>query len=655
MKQVIFQGYFYEVTTMANIHIKESDITYDYLSYPFGSFGNMLLIRANLPGDMSIGDFLYFDGEALLTNKVITVNTSASITASHPVPGSDPVEYTHSKHGINLSSFTDPNLQKVDEVSSKGRYAFYPVGETYLRHEKASYVQIVPPDIAPEAGDGGLYYPLVGWLALYSTKLNRYINYCSFNSGNYPASLHKYPDEVVNEGLVYGDSPYSSVSGSVFGQSSNPSGTRCGIGQIWVFPYQILDAEWGRYGQGVVSEESVISKIFANRDPIDIDPDDPGDNSKPYGDKAGATDGSKPIIGNTGDGDYDYSYTPVPIPELPDSQTAVTGSGFINIYHPTKTQIKNLGKFMFSKFLSLETIAKAFSNPMDYIQAILMLPIPSDKMPDGDTSRVYVANKDTGLDWKELTSQWIVMNCGTLTLKEPTKTYLDYGPYTKLSVYLPYIGIVDVDIDDFLDRRLSKHTITVSYHIDLMTGSFLCYVSRGDGAVMYTYSGSCASQLPISQASYQSVYTSVIQMGLSLATGGAYRMLGKEVTNKAGRTYNTTANQQLQSTMDAGSSAADAVMSAKPDIVRTSNIQGSTGLLSIMYPYLIYSHPYGVWPDSVNGISRFSLTGLPSGQLIKIASLKGFTQIEAINLQVDGALADEVAEIERTLRDGVII
>lgn len=639
---------------MANIHIKESDITYDYLSYPFGSFGNMLLIRANIPGDMSIGDFLYFDSDGTNHGDTITINTSANVTASHPVPGSDPVEYIHSCHGINLSSFTDGNLKKVEGDPYPEACAFYPKGETYLHYTKAAYVRTIPLSYAPEAGDKGRYHPLLGWLALYSVKLDRYLNYVSFNSGAYAPSLRlNVHGIIINEGLIYGESPFDTTH--VFEQSSNPSSSRCGIGKILVYPYNILSNEFGRHGQGVLSEESVISKIFAGRNPIDIDPDDPGDNTNPYGDKAGNTDGSKPIIGNTGDGDYDYSYTPVPIPDLPDEETSVIGTGFINIFHPTRAQIKNLGKFMYSSFLSLETIAKAYSNPMDYIQAMLMLPIPEDKMPDGSASRVYVANKDTGLTWKQLTTQWIVMNCGTLKIKEPTKTYLDYGPYTKLSVYLPFIGIVDVDIDDFLDRRLSKHTITVSYHIDILTGSFLCYISRGDGAVMYTYSGSCASQLPLSQASYQSVYTNVIQMGLSLATGGAYRMLGKEVTNKEGRTYNTTANNQLQSTIDAGSSAADAVMSAKPDIVRTGNLQGSTGLLSIMYPYLIYSHPYGVWPNPVNNTDRYTLTGLPSGQLIKIASLKGFTQVEAVNLEVDGALADEVAEIERTLRDGVII
>lgn len=639
---------------MAYINIKSSDITYDYLSYPLGKFGDMLLIRANIPNDMNIGDFLNFVDEYSSTNEVITINTSANVTESKPVPGTDPVQYVNSSHGINLSSFKDPNLKKT--VGSDGYYKFYPVGETNLDFNKGAYVQTDSTGEPAEEGNEGLYYPLVGWLALYSTKLDRYINYVSFNVGEYACAVGKRSTGIWSSGFVHGDSPFSDkVSGSVFGQSSNPSSSKCGVGQIWVFPYEIVYAQWGRYGQGVLGEESVISKIFANRDPIDIDPDDPGDNTNPYGDKAGTTSGSKPIIGDTGNGDYDYSYTPVPIPDLPDTSTSVIGTGFINIYHPTKTQIQNLGKYMYSSFMSLETIAKAYSNPMDYIQAILMLPIPSDKMPDGTSSKVYVANKNTGLTWKQLTTQWISMNCGTLTIKEPTKTYLDYGPYTKLSIYLPFIGIVDVDIDDFLDRRLKNHTITVSYHIDLLTGSFLCYISRGDGAVMYTYSGSCASQLPLSQASYQNVYTDVIQMGLSLATGGAYRMLGKEVTNKAGRTYNTTANQQLNSTMDAGSSAADAVMSAKPDIVRTGNIQGSTGLLSVMYPYLIYSHPYGVWPDHVNKTDRYSLTGLPSGMLIKIASLKGFTQIEAVNLEVDGALADEVAEIERTLRDGVII
>ena len=66
-------------------------------------------------------------------------------------------------------------------------------------------------------------------------------------------------------------------------------------------------------------------------------------------------------------------------------------------------------------------------------------------------------------------------------------------------------------------------TVSIKYDIDVLTG---CCIARiiVDNQMLYTYSGNCAVQLPISSANYSSMISSMIGLVgagfATLATGG---------------------------------------------------------------------------------------------------------------------------------------
>ena len=55
-----------------------------------------------------------------------------------------------------------------------------------------------------------------------------------------------------------------------------------------------------------------------------------------------------------------------------------------------------------------------------------------------------------------------------------TASYLDFLPYTKTQLYLPYIGIVDVSTDDIMDKSMA-----IKYHVDILTGGCIAYIIIG--------------------------------------------------------------------------------------------------------------------------------------------------------------------------------
>lgn len=70
-------------------------------------------------------------------------------------------------------------------------------------------------------------------------------------------------------------------------------------------------------------------------------------------------------------------------------------------------------------------------------------------------------------------------------------SFLDYEPYTKAELLIPYCGMVSIPTQKFVNK-----TITVRYVCDLMTGQLTAYVMADD--VVYTsIKSTCAFEIPV--------------------------------------------------------------------------------------------------------------------------------------------------------------
>ena len=331
-----------------------------------------------------------------------------------------------------------------------------------------------------------------------------------------------------------------------------------------------------------------------------------------------------------GNGTFDRSGDAIPVPGLP--TLSALNTGFVTIWTPTASQLRELYNYMWSNAFDLESLKKLFANPIDCILGFGIIPlIPT--VSGVDTIRV--GNISTGVNASKVSAQYYKIDCGTLYLKEIFGSYLDYEPYTELDLFLPFIGCVKVSADDFIKTNTGK--LSISYNVDILNGACVAFLSGYDAenntTVSYEYNGNVLTQLPITGNDFRNMYSSILGIAGNIASGAAHIATG----NAAGVLNDVT-------------NAAHNVMSAKPTVQRAGSLSSTGGLLANRKPFFIRNIPQNATATMQNLYS-----GYPSHMTRGVASQKDYTEFEVVYLHNVPATDPELKEIEEILKTGVIL
>lgn len=339
--------------------------------------------------------------------------------------------------------------------------------------------------------------------------------------------------------------------------------------------------------------------------------DEPIPPTDPY--NTGSTSGK-----GGGRGTFSRTGDTVGIPSLP--TLSAVDAGFITLFKPSISELTALASYMWTGAFDLDSFKKIFANPMDCILGMSIVPVA---VPSGGSSTVKVGNISTGVSMTKASTQYVALDCGSVKIKEYWGAYLDYAPYTKAQIYLPYIGMRELDIDDVMDK-----TLHVVYHVDILSGACIAYI-QSEGTVVYSFIGQCSSSVPISGNDWTNVVNGVLNIagaiGSTIATGG------------------------LTAPIAGVASIASTVASSKPTVERSGSISGTGGLMGVQTPYLIITWPKECVPDNQGGF-----IGYPSYVTTLLNDLTGYNKISSIHLENVSATENEKAEIESLLKEGVI-
>lgn len=321
-----------------------------------------------------------------------------------------------------------------------------------------------------------------------------------------------------------------------------------------------------------------------------------------------------------GNGDFDNTSDPIDIPPLP--AVSAVDTGFMTLFRPSLQNMRDLAAYMWANPLfDVNAYKKILANPMDAILGLSLVPVT---IPANTTKQVTVGNIPTGISMPVADNQFIEVDCGSINVNEHWGAYLDYSPYTKCELYLPYCGIHPIDTDDVMAT-----TVKVVYHVDILTGACCAYVKCGD-SVLYTFTGQLATTIPITGNDWTSMINGIINattaIGSMAATGG------------------------LTAPMAVSEVASTVINTAKPTMERSGSLSGTGGMMATQYPYLILTRPRQALPELQN---RFS--GYPSFISSYLSDLSGYTEVYSVHLEGISATGVELSEIEQILKGGVIL
>lgn len=327
-------------------------------------------------------------------------------------------------------------------------------------------------------------------------------------------------------------------------------------------------------------------------------------------------DPTKPTFPDWDDGSGGDGLTPTPT--IPDG----SASALWKIYNPSQAELDSFGAWLWSPAF-VDQILKAFNDPM---QAIIGLHKIFVTPPVSGSGSIKVGYLTSSASANYVSAQYVDLDCGSVTVYEYFGNVFDYEPYTKIHLYLPFIGIVQLDNSDIMRGKIS-----VKYHVDVLTGSCLAEVKvtrDGAGGTLYTFSGNCAVQYPVSSGSYVGIVTGLLGLagGIAgtIASGGAL----------------------APALMGAGASVG--VMHT--NVSHTGSISSNAGAMGIKKPYLIIERPQPKLPT--NGVN---IEGKPENKTLKLSSLHGYVKVKKAHYDGIACTSNELDNIKGLLTSGVYI
>ena len=228
-----------------------------------------------------------------------------------------------------------------------------------------------------------------------------------------------------------------------------------------------------------------LTRVFGgdDDDPTTEPSDDPysGDDS-PY----------DPSVPGGGDGDGADPYDPGDDIEYPDDPPfSIADTGLMNVYTPSNVQLNLLAGYLWSNNFITSLVKDLYADPMDVILSLGVLPF---NIPASGTANIKVGDRDSQVSSNVPSERYHNVDCGSVSLQTTVGAYIDYAPYTKGDIYIPFVGIVPLDIDAFMG-----HTVGLKYKVEICTGAAVAFLLR-DGKVWQTFAGNLMTPVPLSGA-----------------------------------------------------------------------------------------------------------------------------------------------------------
>lgn len=391
-------------------------------------------------------------------------------------------------------------------------------------------------------------------------------------------------------------------------------------------------------------------------------------------------------LANTLDPQPEQSSGMIPFPWLPGSpvidpdtgeQTGTqypsiipaSGSGLIHVYNPTPGEFVGFGNWLWVTYADA-TIDKIWNNPFDgIIGAHELYATPQTDGRDNIRSGFLVCPVQSDL----VRQRYTEIDCGTVIVPEFYGNYFDYSPYSQAYIYLPFIGINEVSIDDIVG-----HAVNIRYRVDAYNGSCIAmiYVAKsGYRNLCYQFAGNCAVEVPLAGGSQAAIKAGMLQaeaysraaiqsaqiqktasIGSGILGGAAGSSFAGPLAGIIGALAGGTSGYIQGSANVAAAKLQGQAMQEAARYANKSSVQhsgqfgASHGAMGLKTPFIMIRNPIQV--KVVNYNDDY---GFPAHKRVIIGGCTGYLRVREVNVISAHATNEEKRAIEEELKAGVYV
>ena len=287
------------------------------------------------------------------------------------------------------------------------------------------------------------------------------------------------------------------------------------------------------------------------------------------------------------------------------------------------------------------TLANFVQNDSDYVSGIKFFPIDVAKfISSSATLKNIVIGKvlfATTNDTKHVVVWKNYLKIFSVTFSRYFSNFLDFEPYTRLKVYVPYFGFIEIPTD-----YAYKGTLDFYASVDFSTGNATIYVYYVNYMVT-SKSAKIAIDVPIGKTNAEEQQRNKVLHSLQAGVAGGVIALGVASGNPL-----LTGGAITK----AGGIMANALNDNVSRLTSYNGGSGGTDSLAVTKTCLKYvERPSAVYSASA------SILGKPCRTSLSLSSLSGFTKVGTIHFEPQGQpiYQDEMEEIVGLLQKGVYL
>ena len=254
----------------------------------------------------------------------------------------------------------------------------------------------------------------------------------------------------------------------------------------------------------------------------------------------------------------------------------------------------------------LQLLQGLYGNISEAVLGVTFLPVNLD-IPKSQKS-VKIGRLETSFTWQYISDNVVSKTLGSIDIKPQSKrkTFFDYAPYTEIKLYLPYLGIVDLDTNSYMDT-----TLTVKLIVDVASGN-ASYVLLSDGCLYDTFTFQLGISIPFTLSNGSQIQASYMQNAISCAL-----------------TVATTPINPVSGVKTIGTELSALTDVTVPSYNNKGSISGASTLGNCQNCILYIKRPIYNRPSNYG-----RMVGFPVNKTFKLSKLKGYTVCENAKIAI---------------------